>query len=116
MGGEHTTTGRPILSNDPHVGSLIPNLFYYFEVVILTEDNKIRSRKFGVMPDGLPTVSIGISNVGAWGSTAAYIDNKDVYYETIRNNSGTMQYLFKDEWRDFRERKETIKVRGSHDI
>lgn len=30
VGGEHTTTGRPILANDPHVGSLIPNLFYYF--------------------------------------------------------------------------------------
>lgn len=48
------------------------------------------------MPDGFPTISIGISNIAAWGSTAAYIDNKDIYYETIRNNSGKMQYKFKD--------------------
>lgn len=41
----------------------------------------------------------------AWGTTAAYIDNKDVYFETIRNESGKMQYLFKDEWKDFIERK-----------
>mgnify|MGYP000986644872 FL=1 len=54
------------------------------------------------MPDGLPTVSIGISEICAWGSTAAYIDNKDVYHETVRNNSGKMQYLFKDKWVDFR--------------
>ena len=54
------------------------------------------------MPDGIPTLSLGISELTAWSATAAYIDNKDVYYETVRNNSGKMQYLFKDEWLDFR--------------
>ena len=54
------------------------------------------------MPDGVPSVSIGVSELISWGSTAAYIDNKDVYYETIRNESGKMQYKFKDEWHDFR--------------
>lgn len=55
-------------------------MFYYFEAVLLTENNEIKSRKFGAMPDGIPTVSIGVSELAAWGSTAAYIDNKDVYY------------------------------------
>lgn len=32
------------------------------------------------MPDGLPTMSIGVSETVAWGTTASYIDNKDVYY------------------------------------
>lgn len=41
-------------------------------------------------------MSIGISEIAAWGSTAAYIDNKDVYYETVRNIEGKLQYLFKD--------------------
>jgi acyl-homoserine lactone acylase PvdQ len=77
-------------------------LFYHFEVIRISEDNQTISRKFGVMVDGIPSVSVGVSEVGAWGSTAAYIDNKDVYYETIRNESGTMQYKFKDEWHDFR--------------
>lgn len=54
------------------------------------------------MPDGVPTISIGISEIAAWGTTAAYIDNKDVYYETVRNNSGKFQYLYQDEWHDFK--------------
>ena len=105
ISGNHTTNGRNILANDPHLGSLIPNIFYYFEAVMLDDNNEIRSRKFGLMPEGFPTVSIGLSADAAWGSTAAYIDNKDIYYETIRNHSGKMQYKFKDEWLDFRERK-----------
>ncbi len=32
------------------------------------------------MPDGIPTISTGMSELGAWGVTAAFIDNKDVYY------------------------------------
>ena len=67
------------------MASLIPNLFYYFEIVRLGSDNEIVSRKFGALPDGIPTLSIGITELTSWGSTAAYIDNKDVYYETIRN-------------------------------
>lgn len=54
------------------------------------------------MPNGVPTLSIGLSDKISWGSTAAYIDNKDVYYETTRNESGKIQYKFKDEWHDFR--------------
>lgn len=54
-------SGRPILANDPHLGSMIPNVFYSFEAVLLNDDNSTKSRKFGVMPDGLPTVSIGVS-------------------------------------------------------
>ena len=80
IGGQYTESGRPILANDPHVASLIPSLFYHFEAVRLNKDNEIISRKFGAMPDGVPSVSIGISELTSWGSTAAYIDNKDVYY------------------------------------
>ena len=32
------------------------------------------------MPDGFPTLSLGVSELTAWSATAAYIDNKDVYY------------------------------------
>jgi hypothetical protein len=48
--------------------------------VILNDDNEVIDRKFGVCPDGFPTLSIGVSDFAAWGSTASYVDNKDVYY------------------------------------
>jgi penicillin amidase len=28
IGGKHTKTGKPLLANDPHLGLLIPSLFY----------------------------------------------------------------------------------------
>lgn len=28
VGGNHTKKGKPILSNDPHLGLIIPSLFY----------------------------------------------------------------------------------------
>ena len=116
ISAEHSESGKPLLASDPHLASMIPSIFYAFELVLLDENNQIADRKFGVGPDGLPTVSIGVSPYAAWGATAAYIDNKDVFYETVRNNSGTMQYLFKDEWLDFKLRKETIKVRGAAEV
>lgn len=80
IGGNHTKNGRPLLANDPHLASLIPSLFYCHQIILLDENNQIKNRKFGVMPDGIPSVSIGIGKDFAWASTAAYIDNKDVYY------------------------------------
>lgn len=35
IGGEHTKKGKPILANDPHLGLLIPSLFYLSEVNLL---------------------------------------------------------------------------------
>lgn len=116
IGANHTAHGKPILASDPHLASLIPTIFYCFEAVLLNDNNEVLNRKFGVAPDGLPTISIGVSDDFAWGSTASYVDNKDVYYQTIRNDSGKIQYLYKDQWHDFRERKEVFKVRGGDDV
>lgn len=33
---------------------------------------------------GVPGVSIGVNKHRAWGSTASYVDNKDLFYETVR--------------------------------
>ena len=32
------------------------------------------------MVDGLPSLSTGVNKNFAWGSTASYVDNKDVYH------------------------------------
>lgn len=56
---------------------------------------------FGASMSGVPSISIGINKNQAWGSTAAYIDNKDMFYETVRIQDGKFQYLFEGEWRNF---------------
>jgi acyl-homoserine lactone acylase PvdQ len=39
IGGEHTQSGRPLLANDPHLGLLIPSLFYMAEFSLVNEKN-----------------------------------------------------------------------------
>lgn len=104
IGGEHTFHGKPILASDPHLASLAPPLFYMIELVLLNEDNTTKTQTFGLTADGVPSITIGVAKKFAWGSTAAYIDNKDMYYETTRHNEGKFQYLYLDKWEDFIER------------
>ena len=116
IGGNHTDNGKPLLANDPHLGLLLPSLFYMYEVSLLKKGTKdIQSQAFGVMMDGLPAMSIGINDNFAWGSTASYVDNKDVFHETVRDNNGSLEYFFKGEWKPFTLRQEVFKVRGQAD-
>jgi acyl-homoserine lactone acylase PvdQ len=69
-----------LLSNDPHLGSLAPPAFYVFELGLLDEKNNVKIQTFGASMSGVPGVSIGINKYNAWGSTASYVDNKDLFY------------------------------------
>lgn len=80
IGGEHTDKGKPLLANDPHLGLFIPSLFYFTQFNLLDENNEVSLRAFGARADGFPSLQIGVNNHFAWGSTAAYIDNKDVFH------------------------------------
>ena len=114
--GNHTASGKPIIANDPHLVNMIPSLFYALEVMVVDEEDQVQHRTFGVMVDGLPSFSVGVSDQFAWGSTASYVDNKDIYHEQVREHKGALEYLFKGEWRPFTRRKETFRVRGGNDV
>ena len=101
---------------DPHLVNMIPSLFYALEVMVVDEEDQVQHRTFGVMVDGLPSFSVGVSDQFAWGSTASYVDNKDIYHEQVREHKGALEYLFKGEWRPFTRRKETFRVRGGNDV
>jgi penicillin amidase len=90
IGGEHTKNGKPLLANDPHLGLSIPSLFYMAEINLLDENDNLNLTTFGAKAEGIPSFSIGLNDYFAWGSTAAYIDNKDVYHETVRDNNDTL--------------------------
>lgn len=60
---------------------------------------------------GVPSISIGINKHHAWGSTASYVDNKDLFYETVRINGDKLQYFHEKEWKNFTEKEQTYKIR-----
>jgi penicillin amidase len=105
VAGSRTTTGLPLLANDPHLGMQIPSVWYAnglhgggFDVV-------------GVVFPGVPGVVIGHNNRIAWGVTNTGPDVQDLFIEKI-NPDNPNQYEFQGQWLDMQVIEESIAVKG----
>src|SRR5690242_16092737 len=97
ISGAHTVTGKPLLSNDMHLGHQMPNLWY---------EAHLRSGSFdvaGVTLPGHPFVIVGHNRKIAWGCTNLGPSVEDAYIETF-NDAG--QYLTPEGWKQPEVRKE----------
>lgn len=100
-----TTTGRPILANDPHRAYGAPSLRYIVHLSAPGLD------VIGAGEPALPGVSIGHNGKVAFGLTIFSIDQEDLYvYET--NPANPNQYRYQGRWEDFRVLRERVEVRG----
>ena len=100
-----TTTGRPILANDPHRDHGLPSLRYvaHLEAPGLSV--------IGAGEPALPGVSIGHNGTIAFGLTIFYADQEDLYvYETSPQDPGL--YRSGDGWARMETVRERIEVRG----
>lgn len=100
-----STTGRPLLANDPHLRPRIPAAWY---VAHLCGDG------FDVAGATLPgTVGVVIGHNAhvAWGVTAGMVDCQDVYEERP-DPAAPHRFAFGDSWEDAEIVREGIKVRG----
>lgn len=107
ISGAHTATGKPILSNDMHLGHNLPNTWY--EVDLKAGNFHVA----GVAIAGVPFVTAGHNDHIAWGYTALYGDTQDIYVE---KTNGQNEYQRPDGWHPFEYTKETIHVRGGSDV
>jgi len=106
VSGMHTVSGKPLLSNDMHLGHQMPNLWY---------EAHLRSGSFevaGVTLPGILFVIVGHNQRIAWGFTNVGPTVEDVYVETF-NSDG--QYLTPDGWKTPERRREVIRVKGKPD-
>src|SRR3954449_3083953 len=110
VSGERSTTGKPLLANDPHISATIPDVWYAVE--LSTPDLEMRG---GSLP-GTPGLIIGQSRHVAWGFTNVMADVQDLFVERVRSaHEGTQpQYEFEGEWRPLTVTHERIAVRGAH--
>ncbi|HEV2425590.1 MAG TPA: penicillin acylase family protein [Terriglobia bacterium] len=106
ISGGHTASGKPLLSNDPHLGHSVPSIWYMVHLEAPGMDVS------GVSLPGMPTVIIGHNQRIAWGMTNTGPDVQDLYVEQF-NPSNPRQYLHNGQWVDAEVRDEVIKVRGS---
>ena len=106
VSGTHTVSGKPLLSNDMHLGHQMPNLWYEAHLKSGPLD------VVGVTLPGLPYVIVGHNQRIAWGFTNVGGTVEDVYIETS-NDKG--QFLTPNGWKEPVHRRETIHVKGQPD-
>jgi len=93
--GRLSSTGKPLLANDMHLGLNVPGIWFQMHQVI---ENKLSVT--GLVLPGQPLVIAGHNEKIAWGMTNVYVDNMDFYEETI-NPANENQYLLDSTWLDF---------------
>lgn len=105
VSGEKTSTGRPILCNDPHLGLNLPSI--WFEIQL----NAPGYNTYGVTIPGSPAIIIGFNDSISWGVTNGTQDVLD-YYKVKFRDFTKKEYLFDGEWKPVTTRLEEIKVKG----
>ncbi|MEY9872220.1 penicillin amidase [Streptacidiphilus sp. MAP12-33] len=110
--GSHTTTGKPLLANDPHLAPGIPSIWYQMGLHCNTVSAQCPFDVTGFTFPGMPGVIIGHNQNIAWGFTNLGADVQDLYLEQV-NSDGT--YLLDGKNVAFNTRQETIKVAGGSD-
>lgn len=106
LSGSRTTTGKPILSNDMHLGFGSPGIWMQMHQVIPGKLNVT-----GVAVPGEPFIVAGHNEKIAWGMTNLMVDDIDLFAEKI-NPENPDQYFFNGEWKNMVVKKEIIKIKG----
>ena len=102
--GSRSATGQPILANDPHLGLSAPSAWMLARMDF--PDGGIIG---GTIP-GIPAILSGRSETLAWGLTASYLDDLDIYVERV-NPKNPNEYLTPDGYKPFIEKEVFIKVK-----
>ena len=109
VSGRHTTSGKPLLANDPHRAVGLPSLRYLVHLV------GPGWNVIGAGEPGLPGVSGGHNEDVGFGFTIVGMDQQDLYVEQVAacpQRSGRC-YFHRGSWRPLRVIMDTIPVRGA---
>jgi penicillin G amidase len=109
VAGSHTTTGTPLLANDPHLKLSAPALWYFARL------EAPGMKVAGATMPGLPLVVLGQSDQLAWGFTNTGPDVQDLYIERLHPADGN-QVQTPNGWAPLKIYNEVIKVRGKPDV
>jgi penicillin G amidase len=109
VSGQHTVSGKPLLSNDMHLDHQMPNLWFEAHLKMSTGNFDVA----GVTLPGIPFVIVGHNQRIGWGFTNVGPTVEDDYIEEF-NAQG--QYKTPAGWRDAQHRQETIHVKGKPDV
>lgn len=107
ISGNKSKSGKPILSNDPHVDArLLPGTFYPIGLICP------EFKAVGIATPGIPGILCGRNEFVSFGVTNAYGDSQDLFIEEVEGDF----YLQGDQKVPLGNRTEIIKVKDSSDV
>lgn len=108
VSAERSTTGKPLLANDPHLGVTQPGIWYQMGLHCREVSDACPFDVSGYTFAGVPGVVIGHNRDIAWGLTNLGPDVTDFYLEQITDD----RYLRKGRLVPLETRVERIRVAG----
>ncbi len=108
VSGERSNSGKAILANDPHVGVSLPGL--WFEAHLKSPSFEI----YGHFLPLIPFAALGHNSQKAWGLTISYVDDMDIYKESI--DWVTKKIKYRGQFQDLEKKTHIIKVKDAEDV
>ena len=109
--GAHTTSGRAMLANDPHLETSIPSTFAQVGLHCRTLSADCPFDVSGFSLASVPGVVIGKNTKIAWGLTTSYLDVEDLYLEEVVGDTVRVG----DRFQPLTVRTEQLRVRGEQE-
>ncbi|MFQ5947108.1 MAG: penicillin acylase family protein, partial [Anaerolineae bacterium] len=103
-----TSTGRSILANDPHLPPTLPPHWYLGHIHTPDWD------AVGAALVGTPVFAVGHNGTAAWGLTAGFVDNTDLFLEEIGADGRSVREG--DGFVPCETRREVIQVKGGASV
>ena len=111
LGGSRTTTGAPILANDPHLGIQMPSIWYLNGLHCRQLSDSCPYDVTGYSFAGDPGVIIGHNQRIAWGVTNNYPDVQDLFIERF-DPADPLRVEVNGAFEPLTTRDEVIQIKG----
>lgn len=108
LGASRTSSGAPIVANDPHLGFALPGIWY--QVHLEAPGFQVA----GVTLPGLPGVVIGQTEHLAWALTNNMLDDHDIYFEEL--DAAGERVRRGEAWVPLERGRSVIEVRGGEPV
>ena len=108
VAGSRTSTGKPLLANDPHLAPSMPGVWYQMGLHCTNLGPRCPYDVSGFTFAGVPGIVIGHNRTIAWGFSNLGADVTDLYLEKVRGDT----YRYAGQSLPLTTRQETFTVAG----
>ena len=110
VGSDRSSSGKPILANDPHMTHMVPSLMFQQHLSVGSTD------VIGITAPGFPYVFAGHNDRVAWGMTSTVADTVDLCVEQVNPDDPNLVLGPDGRWEPLLRERMVIRVRHKDDL